>query len=106
MPPTCAGCNALDNPDLPRVTLLTGQEVTTWCECWRAECAERAQDVHQVLALPDKDQRHRYLAAYGDNRGPAALERLKEAIMLTHGLRRRAREDDEAAAAGAQGAVA
>lgn len=104
MPSTCAGCTALDNPDLPRVTLLSGQEVTTLCSCWCAECAERAQDVHQVLALPDKAQRHRYLAAYGDNRGALALERLKEAILLTHGLRRRAREDDEARAAGAQGA--
>jgi len=101
---TCAGCNALENPDLPRVTLLSGQEVTTWCECWRAECADRDIDVQRVLALPDREARQTYLAAYGQDRGPAALERLKQAILHTHALRKRQREEAEAAAAGASAA--
>jgi hypothetical protein len=96
----CAGCSALDLPTTTTVTLLGGQVVCNTCPSWREECRERAEDVYRVLALPDKDARHSYLDAYGQDRGPAALERLKAAVLQMHALRRRQREEEEARAAG------
>lgn len=87
--PACLGCSALEREDLPRVTLLDGREATTWCACWREETRKRHEQVLQVLKLPDKAARLRYIASVGETFGELAAERLR-AEVLAEWERRRA----------------
>lgn len=81
---TCAKCI---KPDAPRVTLVDGQEVCTWCEEWRHECEART-----ILSMPTLRQRRAYLYGTPDHkgvvkrgiqqlRGEAAVKRLETTMM-------------------------
>lgn len=50
---TCETCH---KPDAPRVTLVDGRQVCTWCEYWRHECEARA-----ILNMPTLAQRRAHL---------------------------------------------
>lgn len=91
MSDACAGCQALENPDYPRVKLIDGREVTTWCECWRVECFERHQEALMVLRFHDRDVRIANLARVESERGLVARERLAAEVLRIWEQRRAAR---------------
>lgn len=82
-------CETCQHSGKPRVTLVTGRVVCTWCDDWRHECEAR-----HVLNLPTLAERRAYL--YGtpkfefskwrnvggieQKRGPAALKQLEDTM--------------------------
>ena len=49
-------CDHCTRPDAPRVRLVDGRQVCSWCEAWRHECEARA-----ILALPTLRKRRAML---------------------------------------------
>lgn len=88
----CLGCSALSNPEYPRVTLSSGQEATTWCECWKLECAARHTEALRVLQIPDREARQAYIGRVRASKGDLAADRLAEEVLAEWNRRRVARQ--------------
>lgn len=88
----CLGCSALSNPAYPRVTLSSGQEATTWCECWKQETAARHTEALRVLQIPNREARLAYIARVRAVKGDLAADRLAGEVLAEWNRRRVARQ--------------
>lgn len=79
LPPSCRKCARLADPAAAKVTLLSGLEVCTWCEAWRAECADRHREASALLRLPTRERRREHLESREAQLGPEYRRRLESA---------------------------
>ena len=86
-PATCSACTG--PAGAPRVTLVCGREVCSWCPDWRAETAAREAEAHCVLRMVDRPTRLRHLETLAARHGAEYRARL-EATILDLWNRRRA----------------
>ena len=88
LPHGCLGCQRLEDP-AATVTLLSGQEVCSWCPAWRAETAERETEARAILRMIDRDTRVAHLEILEARHGSEYRRRL-EAVVLNLWERARA----------------
>jgi hypothetical protein len=60
------------------VTLLTGEQVDTWSEAWRAECAARHEEALRVARMGSNRERRQHIDKVRASRGDLAADRLRE----------------------------
>ena len=70
----CLGCQILELPDCPVVTLADGSVVCSSCPAWRFEC-----EVRHVRDLDSDLDRKAYLAGVAEARGTEAAAELRAA---------------------------
>jgi hypothetical protein len=78
---TCLGCNRCE--DGPVVTLHDGRVVCNTCPAFKSECLAR-----HVLALPTRDERREFLAAWGRKHGNDAGLALGDLVKSVWAARR------------------
>jgi hypothetical protein len=59
------------------ITLLTGEQVDTWSELWRAECAARYEDALKVARMGSNRERREHIDRVRASRGDLAADRLR-----------------------------
>ena len=89
LPHGCLGCQRLEDPAATVVTLLSGQEVCSWCPAWRTETAERETEARAILRMIDRDTRVAHLEILEARHGAEYRRRL-EAVVLNLWERARA----------------
>lgn len=94
---TCAPCNYAGNRWAKPVELVAGGQACTWCEAWRAECADRHREAQTVLRLSDRADRIAWLDNVEATRGKLARDRLAAEVMRQWEARRAARAVHETA---------
>lgn len=65
----------------PRVTLVCGTEVCSYCPRWRAETGEREREARWMLRMASRDTRRAHLAAREAEFGPEYRRRLEAVVM-------------------------
>lgn len=68
------------------VTLITGQQVDSASEAWRAECAARYEEALKVARMGSNRERKEYVNKVRASRGDVAASRLRKvAIQIIEG---------------------
>lgn len=72
------------------ITLEDGRPATTYCECWRAECARRHTEAAEIVRLTHIGARRARVAYVAETRGAVAAERLGQEVRRQWAIRRAA----------------
>ena len=83
----CAGCARLEDDSTPRVSLACGRVVSTWCDCWRDECAARHREAVRILGLPTREIRRAVVDRVRERDGDLAADRLAAEVRRLHAAR-------------------
>lgn len=88
--PAPEGCQHTCDPRGAAITLEDGSPATTYCECWRAECARRFEEASAIVRLARVEARRARVNYVADVRGPVAAERLGAEVRRLWAARRAA----------------
>lgn len=98
-PDGCLGCSYLETRGAQVVTLVSGQEVCSWCPSWRDETKVRQEEAYAILRMADRETRREHLAKLERRHGAEYRRRLEAVVMETWERRRAAVATPEAASA-------